>query len=409
MKVAFVTLGCRSNLFDTQLMTQKFLEKDYRVVDFEDVADVYVINTCTVTVGADRSSRQAIYQAKRRNPNSVVVATGCYAQVRPQDLLSMEEVDLVIGNTHKDQVVALLEEYLESRKKEALVGEVFRNPNVYFDLIVYYEKARPFLKVQEGCNRFCTFCVIPFARGKSRSVPIEKVLQEVRTLVDMGFQEVVLSGTQLTQYGWDIGTSLYELLRELIKVEGLELIRLSSLYPSEIGKDLLEFVVYEEKIAPHFHLSLQSGSDRILRLMERKYTVSDYVKLVEYITSKREVSNIGTDVIVGFPTESEEDFRQTYELLSDLPIGYLHVFPYSDRPKTKASKIKEKVSERVKKERVSILKSLDQIKRETFYKKHVGKVLRAVILSNDKALTENYIELKRNIPGRPGQVVKVMI
>ncbi len=407
MRVAFTTLGCRSNEFDTQLMMNGFLQEGYTLTEFEDIADIYVINTCTVTVGADRSSRQVIYQAKRRNPNSIVIATGCYAQVNPQELSKI--ADLVVGNTHKRDLVRILEEYIESKREGVFVGEIFRDNDVSFDLITYYEKARPFLKVQEGCNRFCSFCVIPFARGKSRSVPKDRVLREVELLTRMGFEEVVLSGTQLTQYGWDKGTNLYELLKDMVKIQGLKLIRLSSMYPSEMDKNLLELIASEEKIAPHFHLSLQSGSDRILELMERRYTVKDYISLVESILSKRPISNIGTDIIVGFPTETEKDFEQTYRLLEELPLGYMHIFPYSERPKTKALKLKPKVDEGVKKERVKALKELDAQKRKTFYEKHKGMTLRAVVLSEERLLTENYIELGRSVDQKPGRVISVVV
>lgn len=409
MRIAFFTLGCRSNFFDTQFMSEHFRQKGYEVVDFEDFADVYVINTCTVTAGADRSSRQFIYRAKRKNPKAVVVATGCYAQVNPQALANLKEVDLVVGNTDKHRIVQIVEEYLEGREQKVFVGNIFKEGELKnFDLITYYERSRPFLKVQEGCNKFCTFCVIPFARGKVRSVPIEKVVAEVELLAEKGFEEVVLTGTQLTQYGWDIGVSLYELLRELLKVKGIKLIRLSSVYPSEISKELLDMITSEERIAPHFHMSLQSGSNRILELMERHYTVEDYIRLVEAIISKRPISAIGTDIIVGFPGEREEDFKQTYTLLEALPIAYMHVFSYSDRPFTKASKFKEKVPAEVKEERVKLLKHLDQKKRKEFRKKNLNRRLRATVLSEDRLLTENYIEINMSLPERPGRVVDII-
>ncbi|NPA32586.1 MAG: tRNA (N(6)-L-threonylcarbamoyladenosine(37)-C(2))-methylthiotransferase MtaB, partial [Aquificae bacterium] len=390
MKVAFATLGCRMNQFDTDLMRTQFIRRGYEVVDFEDVADVYVINTCTVTVGGDRSSRQAIYRAKRKNPRAVVVATGCYAQVRPEELARLKEVDLVVGNTHKSEVLKLVEEYLERREKKAVVGEIFREKEVRgFDTVVFFEGVRPFLKVQEGCNKFCTFCVIPYARGKVRSVEKERVVEQVRLLAERGFKEVVLTGTQLSQYGWDRGYTLYDLLIDMLRVEGIELIRLSSMHVKEIDKRLLELIVREERIAPHFHLSLQSGSERILKLMERGYTRDDFRKVVEFIVEKRPLTAIGTDVIVGFPTETEEDFEDTYEFLGELPIAYMHVFPYSDRPFTKATKMKPKVPERVKKDRVQALLELDKKKREEFFEKNRGKELRALVVEENRLLTEN--------------------
>lgn len=410
MKVAFETLGCRMNQFDTDLIRNQFARKGYEVVEFEDIADIYIINTCTVTVGGDRSSRQAIYRAKRKNPNAVVVATGCYAQVKPQELAALKEVDLVVGNTHKSEILKIVEEYLEKRNKRVLVGEIFREKEVKnFDLVLYFEGVRPFVKVQEGCNKFCTFCVIPFARGKVRSVDKEKVVEQVRLLAERGFKEVVLTGTQLSQYGWDKGYTLYELLRELIKIRGLELIRLSSMHVKEIDGNLLRLITEEEKIAPHFHLSLQSGSNRILGLMDRGYTREEFEEVVKYIVERREISSIGTDVIVGFPTEREEDFEETYEFLKNLPIAYMHIFPYSDRPFTKASKLKPKVAERIKKERVKILKELDEVKRKAFYEKSRGKVLRAIVVEEDRLLTENYLDLKIKGYKRLGEFVKVKV
>ncbi len=410
MKVSLITLGCRSNAFDTELMANYFKSKGYEVVNDQEQADIYIINTCTVTSEADRSSRQAIHRAKRKNPKALVVATGCYAQINPQALSSMQDVDMVVGNSHKHRIVELVEEFLQDKGKNIFVDNIFRQSRLEsFDLITFFEKARPFIKVQEGCNRFCTFCVIPYARGKVRSVPPEKVIKEVELLAQKGFQEVVLTGTQLTQYGWDMGTSLYELLRGLIEVKGIELIRLSSMHPSEIGGELLELITSEEKIAPHFHISLQSGSDRILKLMEREYTVSDYVRIVDKIISKRPISAIGTDIIVGFPTETEEDFEQTYRLLEELPIAYMHVFPYSDRPFTKASKMEGKVASSVKDKRVKVLKELDKEKRQNFYETHRGKSLRATIIEENRLLTENYIEVDRSVKGNAGCVIRIVL
>ncbi|RMH80632.1 MAG: tRNA (N(6)-L-threonylcarbamoyladenosine(37)-C(2))-methylthiotransferase MtaB [Acidobacteria bacterium] len=410
MKVSVLTLGCRSNFFDTELIAQSFRQEGYEIVSFDDVADVYIVNTCTVTAGADRSSRQAIHRAKRKNPNALVVATGCYAQVNPQTLASMEEVDLVVGNTHKRRILELVKEFLESKREKVYVGNVFKQSELQnFDIVTYFEKARPFVKVQEGCNRFCTFCVIPFARGKVRSVPEDRVLREIELLADRGFQEVVLTGTQLSQYGWDLGSSLYKLLKRLLEIKGIELIRLSSLYPSEIDGGLLELICSEDRIAPHFHLSLQSGSDRILELMGRDYRVENYVKLVEFILSRRPHSSIGTDIIVGFPSESEEDFLQTRRLLEELPIAYMHPFPYSDRPFTKASRMKEKVHPGVKEERVRALKELDEKKREEFLERNRGKSLRAVVLEKGILLTENYIHIEREVNESIGKVVRIVL
>ncbi len=410
MKVAFYTLGCRMNQFDTHFIANRFLSEGYEIVDFDEEADVYVINTCTVTTGGDRASRQAIYRAKRKNPKALVVATGCYAQVSPQDLLGLEEVDLVVGNTHKSDILKLVEEVIEGREKRSFVGEIFRENDLRtFDTVTYFEEARPFLKIQEGCNKFCTFCVIPYARGKVRSAPKEKVIDQVKALVDMGYEEVVLSGTQLSQYGWDQKTSLYELLSSLVNVEGLKLIRLSSMHIKELDRRTLDFLCSEDKIAPHFHLSLQSASDKVLRDMERGYTLREYRSVVEHILRSRPENAIGTDVIVGFPSEGEEEFAETLSFIKDFPFAYLHVFPYSDRPNTKAYSMRPKVPERVKKERVAVLKDLDEIKREEFYRKNVGRKLRATVISDGRAVTENYIHINIDTGDRPGRVITLTL
>jgi len=408
-KVAFITIGCRSNEFDTHFMAHNFRQRGYQVVQ-DEPADIYIINTCSVTSGAERSSRQFVYSSKRRNPSALIVVTGCYAQTNPQALAHLKEVDLVVGNTHKKDILTIVEEYLEGKEERVYVDNIFKQREVEnFDVVTHFEKVRPFVKVQEGCNRFCTFCIIPFARGKSRSVPKEKVIQEVRLLAYRGFKEIVLTGTQLTQYGLDIGTSLYELLKDLLEIKGIELIRLSSVYPSEITSNLLNLLLIEEKIAPHFHIPLQSGSDRILKLMKRDYQVKDYVSLVERIVKHRPLSAIGTDIIVGFPSEGEEDFQITYKLLQELPIYYMHVFPYSDREKTKASAMKEKVSEKVKRERVDLLKALDNVKREEFIRKNVGKELRALVVAENELLTENYIKLQKEGFNSVGELVRIIV
>jgi len=398
------------NQFDTDLIRSKFAERGYEIVKPEEVADVYIINTCTVTAGGDRSSRQAIYRAKRRNPKAVVVATGCYAQVRPEELAKLKEVDLVVGNTHKDEILKIVEEYLERKEKKVVVGEIFKEKEVRtFGSVLYFEGVRPFLKVQEGCNKFCSFCVIPYARGKVRSVDKERIVEEVKKLSEKGFKEVVLTGTQLSQYGWDKGYTLYELLRDILRNTSIELIRLSSLHIKELDDNLLELIVSEERIAPHFHLSLQSGSNRILFLMERGYTREEYERVVYFLKEKRPETSIGTDVIVGFPGEGEKEFKETYEFLKRLPISYMHVFPYSDRPNTKALRLKPKVPERIKKERVKLLKELDEEKRKTFYEENRGRVLRAIVIEEDRLLTENYIDLRKEGFKEVGSLVWVKL
>ncbi|RMD45557.1 MAG: tRNA (N(6)-L-threonylcarbamoyladenosine(37)-C(2))-methylthiotransferase MtaB, partial [Aquificota bacterium] len=311
LKVAFTTLGCRMNQFETSALEEKFSKEGYILTDFKDKADIYIVNTCTVTNDADRSSRKALRQAKRRNPDAIVVATGCYAQVSPDELAKIEEVDLVVGNSHKTAVFEIVENYInEKREEKVFIDNIFRkNSFETFQISTFYEGARPILKVQEGCNSFCSFCIIPFARGKVRSGRIKDIINQIEILVDRGFKEIVLTGTQLSQFGWDTGESLYELLKQIVKIKGLYRVRLSSMGINELDSNIIDLITSEEKIAPHFHLSIQSADDKVLRDMKRPYTVKEYIEKVEKILSKRPEAAIGTDIIAGFPTEDEKSFE----------------------------------------------------------------------------------------------------
>ncbi len=381
------------NQFDGDFISSILLEKGY---EKSEIPDIYIINTCTVTHQADRSSRQAIYKAKRENPNAVLIATGCYAQTNKEALERLKEVDIIIGNSDKESIVNAVEKFLKNKEKRSYVENIFRKNDLSFKENIVVENQRPFLKIQEGCNSFCSFCVIPFARGKVRSVHINDIIKSVKNLYERGYKEVILTGTQLSQYGEDIGLSLYGLLKELIKIPIL--IRLSSMNINELKKDknILDLITQEQNIAPHFHLSLQSGSERILKLMEREYTLKEYEDICCYILRKRPITAIGTDIIVGFPTESNEDFEYTYNFIKNFDFAYLHIFSYSDRPFTKSSNIYPKVPPNIIKERSKILHNLDEKKRKTFKDKMRDKTLRAITISHEKAITENYIEIQGN-------------
>ena len=417
LKVAFTTLGCRMNQFETSAMEEQFEKKGYKITDFKDIADVYVVNTCTVTNDADRSSRKVIRQAKRRNPNSIVVATGCYAQVSPEELAKMEEIDIVIGNSHKSAVLELVENYINEKfEDKVFVDNIFKeNEFKTFQISTFYEGARPILKVQEGCNSFCTFCIIPFARGKVRSARIEEIVNQAKLLSEKGFKEIVLTGTQLSQYGYDHKEGyLSDLLLELIKLEGLKRIRLSSMGINEINDKLLKILTEEEKIAPHFHLSLQSGDDKVLQDMKRGYTVKQYVKIVEEIVKKRPDTAIGTDIITGFPTETEQAFKNTLNLVKELPFAYVHVFTYSPRKNTKAIKFGDKVHPSEKKRRTRELIDLANKKNYEFRQKYLYKVLDDVLIITEKdgkkvGLTGNYIHIKFDSDKEINEFTKVKL
>ncbi|MEZ0322692.1 MAG: tRNA (N(6)-L-threonylcarbamoyladenosine(37)-C(2))-methylthiotransferase MtaB [Hydrogenothermaceae bacterium] len=398
LKVAFTTLGCRMNQFETSALEEGFFKRGYQITDFNDVADIYVVNTCTVTNDADRTSRKVLRQAKRRNPNAVVVATGCYAQVSPHELSKMEEIDIVIGNSHKTALLEIVENYLNERLEEKVfIENVFRESDFKtFEISTFFEGARPILKVQEGCNSFCSFCIIPFARGKVRSAKIQQIVNQVKILVDRGYKEIVLTGTQLSQYGYDHREGrLLDLLKEITKIENLYLVRLSSMGIGELDDYTIDFLTDNPKIAPHFHLSIQSADDKVLKDMKRDYTVKEYIQKVDRILTRRPETAIGTDIITGFPTEDKQAFENTVKTVKDIPFAYIHIFPYSPRKNTSALKLKNMVSETEKKERTKIMMEISKHKNIEFRKKFLDKPMNFLIISEKDGrkvgLSPNYI------------------
>ncbi len=416
LKVAFSTLGCRMNQFETSGLEEKFESEGYSLTDFKDIADIYVINTCTVTNDADRTSRKTIRQAKRRNPDAVVVATGCYAQVSPEELAKLEEIDLVIGNSHKDAVFEIVENYINERRQEKVfIDNIFREKGFKtFQISTFFEGSRPILKVQEGCNSFCSFCIIPFARGKVRSGKIKDIVNQAKILADRGYREIVLTGTQLSQFGFDHKEGyLSDLLEQLIKIENLKRIRLSSMGINEIDEKLMDIITSEQKIAPHFHLSIQSADNKVLSDMKRNYTVEEYEKVVNEIVKRRPETAIGTDIITGFPTETEDAFNRTVENVKKLPFAYMHIFTYSEREGTSAQKFKDKVHPQEKKRRTNILRTISAEKNYRFRKKYLNKELDVLIISEKDGfkvgLTENYIHIKFKSNKSLNQFAKVVL
>ncbi|GAB6072657.1 tRNA (N(6)-L-threonylcarbamoyladenosine(37)-C(2))-methylthiotransferase MtaB [Venenivibrio stagnispumantis] len=398
LKVAVNTIGCRMNQFESSAIEEKFFEKGYQITDFEDIADIYIINTCTVTNDADRTSRKIIRKAKKQNPRAVVVATGCYAQVKPEELAKMEEIDIVVGNSHKTDILDIVENYINEKFQEKiLVNNIFReNDFKTFQISTFFEGARPILKVQEGCNSFCSFCIIPFARGKVRSAKIEDIVNQAKILAERGYKEIVLTGTQLSQYGYDHKEGyLLDLLKKLSEIENLKRIRLSSMGINELNDELIDFITENPKIAKHFHLSIQSADDKVLKDMRRDYTVKDYIKVVEKILKKAPETAIGTDIITGFPTEDKTAFENSLKNIEKIPFAYIHVFTYSEREGTIATKLKSVVSPQEKKERTQILRDISYQKNLEFRRKFLQKEMEFLIISEKDGkkigLTSNYI------------------
>ncbi|WP_035288170.1 tRNA (N(6)-L-threonylcarbamoyladenosine(37)-C(2))-methylthiotransferase MtaB [Clostridium sp. KNHs214] len=420
MKVAFATLGCRVNLYETEAMMEKFIKEGYQVVEFDDFADVYVINTCTVTNTGDKKSRQMIRRAKKKNQDSIVAVVGCYAQIAPDEISSIEGVDVILGTRNKGDIIYWINRVKEEKEQMVVVKDVLKN-NSFEDLNIqeYQDKTRAFLKIQDGCNRFCSYCLIPFARGAVCSKYPERVLEEVKKLSEHGFKEIILSGIHIASYGNDLegNWDLVRILEEINNVDGIERIRIGSIDPTFFTEEVIKKVASLEKLCPHFHLSLQSGCDETLKRMNRRYTAKEYEEAVDNLRKYIKDVSITTDVIVGFPGETEEEFHATYNFLKHIELSKMHIFKYSPRKGTKAAQMAEQVDGNIKEERSSKLISLDKELENKFISKFVGKEMNVLFEQNVhgnanlyEGYTENYIkvfmESKEDLKGK---IVKVTI
>jgi threonylcarbamoyladenosine tRNA methylthiotransferase MtaB len=400
--VAFVTLGCRVNLADTQELQSVLERRGFRTVAFAEPADIVIVNSCTVTARAELSDRQAIRRASRVSPHARVVVTGCWAETSPAGVAALDGVDLVVGNADKPRLPELLERLVVEGEGDARLTGREAATGVAPPLPRRPPRSRAFVKVQDGCQHRCAFCIVPFARGRSRSVPPASVLERVRALVAAGHPEIVLTGVDLGHYGAGLvpRVSLAALLRELERIPRLRWLRLSSLLPSYVTPELLDVLTRSPVIAPHFHVPLQSGSDRVLRLMRRPYTVAMYRRLVERLAAALPSAGIGTDVIAGFPGETDDDFAATRDLLDALPLSYLHVFPYSTRAGTEAAHRPDQVEARVAARRARTLRELGAVKSLAFRQRLVGRTEDVLVLdTHDRVtghrlgLTGNYVEV----------------
>ena len=345
-KVAFCTLGCKVNQYETEAISEMFVKNGYEIVDFEEFADVYIINTCTVTNLSDRKSRQMIRRAKKNNQNSIIVAVGCYAQVSPDEVLSIPEVNLVIGTKDKGKILENINVIKEGMDKVNLVQDIVKTREFEeLGVEVYKERTRAYIKIQEGCNQFCSYCIIPYARGPIRSRSVDYILDEVNKLALNGYKEIVLTGIHIASYGKDIkNTSLLDIIKKVHEIDGVERIRLGSIEPTTITQEFVDEISKLHKVCPHFHISLQSGCDSTLKRMNRKYTTDEYSAAVKLLRDSIEDVSITTDVMVGFPGETEEEFLSTVNFLKEINFAAMHVFKYSQRKGTPAADFKEQVS-----------------------------------------------------------------
>lgn len=396
-KVAFQTYGCKLNYAETSSISKTFLEDGYQLVDFKEEADVYVINSCTVTENAEKRCKEAIRRAKRLNPDSKVALVGCYAQLRPEHLANYTQVDLILGNKEKFNLLQHLNQNHSNcySSNEQILKDKSFSPAYSID-----DRTRTFLKIQDGCDYFCTFCAIPFARGTSRSDTIANTVEQAKDVVARGQKEIILTGVNIGTFGKQHNENLFGLLKELEEIEGLERIRISSIEPNLITYEMIDHIKTSKKILPHFHIPLQSGSDEMLIKMKRKYERSVFGDKVKYIKEQMPLACVAADVIIGFPGETEEHFMDTYNFIDELPVSYLHVFTYSDRPEAKASKMEDKVLPADKKDRSERLHQLGEIKKRNFYRENAETSHEVLWEAADRkghmnGLTENYISVSR--------------
>jgi len=373
--VSFATLGCKVNQYETEAMANLFKDAGYEVKDFDDVCDIYVINTCTVTSMGDRKSRQMINRASKKNPNSLIAVVGCYSQVSPEDVSKMQGVGLVLGTKERKNIVKHCEDALKETEKKVLISDIMKERS-YEDMHVnsYSSKTRAFVKIEDGCNEFCTYCIIPYARGPVRSRSIEDIIREVTTLSKNGFAEIVLTGIHLSSYGKDTKThTLIDVIEEVSKVEGIKRVRLGSLEPRILTEDFVLRMSKIEKMCNHFHIALQSGCDETLKRMNRKYNTEQYKNCVKLLRKYFDNPAIATDIMVGFPGETKEEFIKSLEFAKDLKLADAHVFAYSNRKGTKADKLSNQIPKSIKEERSKEMISSLKASQLDYLKGFVGK------------------------------------
>lgn len=388
-KAAFLSLGCKVNSYETEAMRGMFEQAGYEIVDFKDIAQVYVVNTCTVTNIADRKSRQMLHQAKKRNPEAVIAAVGCYVQSAEEELLKDSAVDLVVGNNKKSDIVTMVERYQYSRQKEELIADI--NSEREYEVLSMgstMEKTRAFIKIQDGCNRFCSYCIIPYVRGRVRSREEHDILEEITTLAAKGYKEYVLTGIHLSSYGTDRLTEeeeqkqrmpLAELIVKISQIPGVERIRVGSLEPRIITEEFVKVIAGVKQFCPHFHLSLQSGCDNVLKRMNRKYSAGEYLDKVHLLKRYFEHPAFTTDVIVGFPGETEAEFQETLDFVRKVGFSQIHVFKYSKREGTKAAAMPDQISEEIKHKRSNLLISLAEEMSQEYKALFRGKIEKILV------------------------------
>jgi threonylcarbamoyladenosine tRNA methylthiotransferase MtaB len=413
--VAFYTLGCKLNFSETSTISRQLETSGLIKKEFTEAADIYVINTCSVTDHADRKCKKVVKEALKYNPKAFIVIIGCYAQLKPTEIANIPGVDLVLGAAEKFNLIHHLSGIEKKNEKAGVFNQNIKETNVFIPGFSLGDRTRSFLKVQDGCDYFCSFCTIPLARGKSRSQTIEETLKIANEVSKTEVKEVVLTGVNLGDFGVQNGETFYDLLLELDKINGIERYRISSIEPNLLEDRIIEFVAASDKIMPHFHIPLQSGSNTILKSMRRKYERELYVEKVRKIKSLMPHCSIGVDVIVGYPGETDEEFIETYNFIRDLDVSYLHVFPYSERAQTTAAKLKDKVHQFKRNERTDMLRILSEKKKHAFYHSQINSSHNVLFENEEKngkmyGFTDNYIKVEADYdPLLINEITEVML
>jgi len=410
MRVGIYTLGCKVNTYESEYVSNLLKKNGYEICDFNDICDIYIINTCTVTNTSDIKSRKIIRQARRRNKDALVIAFGCYIQANPN--MEMNDADILLGNKDKSKIVEYIEDYFENKKKiqniNADLGNIFED--MYIDN--FLSRTRAFVKIQDGCENFCSYCIIPFVRGKCRSKDFNTVIEEVKSLVNNGFYEVVLTGIHTGNYGTDINTNLCSLLKEMVKIKGLKRIRISSIEITELNNDILEVIKDNDIIVNHIHIPIQAASDKVLKIMNRKYDLDYFKDKIKYIKSIKKDISITTDIIVGHPGEDDDTFNRSIDDIKEIGFSKLHVFPYSKRDGTKAASM-EQIDEKVKKERAKTLLLLSRELEQDYMNKFLNREVEVLVEINKdgKSIghTTNYLQVKIDKELEHNTFVKVKI
>ena len=400
-KVAFYTLGCKVNQYETNAMIQKFINSGYQVVEIEEKPDIAIVNTCTVTNMSDRKSRQILRRIKEQNEKSIIVAVGCYVQVAKKEIEKIDEIDLALGNNEKNDIVTYVEKYIKNKEKQVNIADVMKQKEfLEFGTIIYNEKTRAVIKIQDGCDRFCSYCIIPYARGRVRSRKPEDIIKEITEISRKGIKEVVITGIHIASYGKDFKPQipLIELLSKINEIKGIERIRLGSLEPTIITEEFVDKLKNLEKICHHFHLSLQSGCNETLKRMNRRYTTQEFREVVKILRREYKDVNLTTDIIVGFPGETEREFEETYKFLSEVKFYKMHVFKYSPRKGTKAAEMEGQIDGNIKEMRSKKLIELSNKNEFEYNQKYIGKNLEVLFEEENNEIynghTNNYILVK---------------